>query len=66
MKELLIDIYEILVNDKKVIISIVKKSSKYIVEKCIVNNECIDLIYKETFNTIKDARMAYKNLIATR
>ena len=66
MKEILIDIYELLVNDNIVIFSIVKKDENYIVEKCTVSNDCINLIYNETFNTFKKAKIVYNNLIATK
>ena len=65
MKELLIDAYEVLLNDKCIILSLLKKDNIYVVEKCIIENQNINLIYSENFNTLKEARRKYIMMKAT-
>lgn len=62
MEELLFDVDEIILNSKKIIISILKKNNKYIVEKCILNKNTIELIYQESFNSINQAIYKYSSL----
>ena len=65
MKELLIDVYEVLLNDKYIILSLLKKDNIYVVEKCIIENETVNLIFSENFNTLKEARRKYIMMKAT-
>lgn len=64
MKELLIDVYEMNISNNYIIISIVKKSNKFIVEKCIVSKEKIKLVYSEKFNKLENAKEMYNKLKA--
>ena len=65
MKELLIDVYEMIICNNCIIISIVKKGNKFIVEKCIVSKDNIKLIYSEEFNKLENAKEKYNKLKTT-
>ena len=55
MKEEMIEIYDVLIKDKQLIIFLIEKDSKYILEKCIIFDNKIELIYKEQFNNLEKA-----------
>lgn len=65
MKELLIDVYEVIINNNYVIISFVKKSNKFIVENRIVSKYNIKLIYSEKFNKLENTKEIFNKLKAT-
>lgn len=65
MKEKLIDTYEVLISSNHIIISIVKKNDKYIVEKCVINDCSIKLLHSEKFNTHEQALKIFDKLKAT-
>lgn len=61
MKEKIIDIYE---NNKGIVISLIKRENKYIVEKCFVKNNIISLLCSYNYTYIKDAKNKYNELKA--
>lgn len=61
MKEKIIDIYE---NNKGIVISLIKRENKYIVEKCFVKNNIIGLFCSYNYTYIKDAKNKYNELKA--
>lgn len=65
MKERLIDVYEMLLEDNYVITTIVKKCNKYVIERCIVNDYSIQLIYKVEFEIYEKAYRKFEEIKTT-
>lgn len=58
MKEKMIDIYD----NKGIIISLIKKGNNYVIEKCLVSNNTINLNYIFEFKSLKDAKVKLNEL----
>lgn len=58
MKEKLIDIYD----NKGIIISLIKKGNNYVIEKCLVSNNTINLNCIFEFKSLKDDKVKLNEL----
>lgn len=47
MDEKLLKVYDSVINNDNLVITLIKKNSYYILEKCIINSNVINLIYQK-------------------
>ena len=64
MDEKLLKVYDSVINNNNLVITLIKKNSYYILEKCIINNNIINLIYQKKFNSYEKALCQFKKIKA--
>ena len=65
MNEKLIDVYEVFSNDYWIITTIIQKDNKYLIEKCIIKNNTIRLIYKNELDNLKTTYKKFNDIKTT-
>ena len=63
MDEKLLKVYDSVINNNNLVITLIKKNSYYILEKCIINNNIINLIYQRKFKNYERALCQFKKLM---
>lgn len=64
MDEKLLKVNDLVINNDNLVITLIRKNNYYILEKCIVNSNVINLIYKKKFNSYEKALCQFKKMKA--